>query len=106
MSAGLVLFTVSNIIIVLGYLFVAFFVTPGMDVRKRTAFWGSIFFITCAFTHLELAVHAITQEPLGIAVGDMEWHMVAIHAVQAFSVWGFVTGLYQEFVREPRRKGA
>ena len=103
MSTTQVIFAISNFVIVGGYLFVAFFVVPGMKITRKTQIWGSVFFITCASTHLELALHTVTQETLGVAAGHMAPHFLIIHVVQALSVWGFVVGLWREFVA-PHRK--
>lgn len=91
-------FALLNLVIVFGYLFVAFFVMPYMDIRKWTKIWGALFFLTCALTHIELATHAYLNEPFGFLAGHVDWHMWLVHIPQAFSVWGFVTGLYREFV--------
>lgn len=96
-------FVSSNGFIVLGYLFLAFFVVPYMQIRLRTRWWGAVFFIMCALTHLELMVHGALREPLGLMDGDISYHMVVVHLIQAISVWGFVTNLYKEFV-VPNRK--
>ena len=97
-------FTIENLVIVLGYIFMAFAVVPYMQISTSTKVWGSLFFFFCALTHIELAVHSYTQESLGFPDKSIDLHMHLIHFVQALSVWGFVHGLYREFVT-PRVKG-
>lgn len=91
-------FTFNNFVIVVGYVFVGVAVIPYMEIRPWTKFWGSIFFLTCGLTHLELAFHSYLKEELGFSDGGIAAHMQVVHAVQAFSVLGFVRGLYHEFV--------
>lgn len=91
-------FTITNVVIILGYIFVAFAVVPYMEIRTWTKVWGAIFFFFCALTHMELALHAYTETGLGFDTRGIDFHMHFVHIVQAISVWGFVTGLYREFV--------
>lgn len=91
------LFTAANVGIFSGYLFLAFFVIPALKVRLiRTKIGGILFFLTCGLTHAELAAHAGSDSPLIFT----SFHMMAIHMVQLVAVWLFVSGLYQEFVKE------
>jgi signal transduction histidine kinase len=46
---------------------------------------GSAFFVACAFTHIDLAIHAIEHVPTMI-----ETHMFWIHGAQAVVDWTFV----------------
>lgn len=91
-------FAVENLAIVVGYIFLAFAVVPYMQIQPWTKVWGTLFFFTCGLTHTELAIHAYLEDGLGFADGDIDLHMHLIHLVQAASVWGFVHGLYREFV--------
>lgn len=96
------IFIVANTAIALGYMFVAVFVAPNFGIRlTRTKIGGVLFFVTCGLTHLELALHTLMREPLTIAELT-SWHMLTIHVVQAFSIWFFVTGLWQEFILPKR----
>lgn len=91
-------FTLANMGIFCGYLFIAFVVVPAFDVtRWFTKVGGFFFFVTCGFTHLELASHLWLTD--GLPRSEMtSWHMTAIHTVQVVAVWLFVIGLYVEFV--------
>lgn len=94
------LFIASNIVIVLGYMFLAAVVVPRMTVRlHRTRYGGIVFFLTCAMTHLDMVYHYVfaSDEPIGQVYS--EWHMLVIHVPQALAVWAFVTGLYLELVK-------
>lgn len=99
-------FGASNLGIALGYAFICFVVVPHFPVRMlQTKLGGGVFFFTCALTHLELAVHSFVRGGLDYD-SILSWHMLAIHTVQVASVWVFVWGLYQEFVKPdlPRRR--
>lgn len=94
-----VVFGVSNIGIFLGYVFVGLIVVPHFPVRlAQTKIGGFFFFMSCGLTHLELAIHAFLRGGLDYP-SMLSWHMLTIHAVQVLSVWVFVWGLYQEFVK-------
>jgi O-antigen/teichoic acid export membrane protein len=63
---------------------------------RRTRYGGAVFFLTCGLTHLHMAAHTFGGG--GFSRDDLlSWHMLVVHIVQAFSVWFFVTGLYEEF---------
>lgn len=98
-TAALLIFILSNLTIVAGYVYVGLRIMPYADVNmKRTRYGGIAFFLTCAYTHTHLALHAVTSG--GLSLDDMiSWHMLIVHVVQALSVWIFVTGLYIEFVK-------
>lgn len=99
-----VAFVLSNLGIFSGYLFIAFVLVPGFTVQHWfTKVGGFFFFLTCGFTHLELAVH--TWWDGGLPLSEMtSWHMLTNHAVQVVAVWMFIVGLYVEFVRPQRRE--
>jgi hypothetical protein len=87
-----------NIGITLAYFFVASAVMPNVAVSRRWVTIAAVgFFTTCGFTHLDMAVHAITGAPEW-----PEWHMWVNHLVQLFAAWAFVIGLYFEFVTDKR----
>lgn len=97
-------FVLSNLSIFSGYLFIALVLVPNYRVRFwYTKLGGFLFFLTCGFTHLELAVHAWFDG--GLPLPEMtSWHMMGVHVVQAAAVWMFVVGLYVEFVRPQLRR--
>lgn len=93
------IFVASNWVIVLGYVAIALYIAPFMDTKYwYTKVGGAVFFATCAMTHLEMVTHALTRTSMGFTSGRVEWHMIAIHIVQAVSVFVFIFGLYKEFV--------
>jgi hypothetical protein len=70
---------------------------PAMPVRLLiTKIGGTGFFITCGLTHFEQTIHTILVPK---ATDLISWHMVIIHAVQVITVWMFIYGLYQEYVK-------
>lgn len=100
MSVFDILFVAANLIIFLGYVFVAAVVVPRVTMRlKRTRWGGVVFFLTCGLTHLDMVYHYVFAESERIGDVYSEWHMLLIHVPQAIAVWAFVTGLYLELVR-------
>lgn len=100
-------FITSNIVIALGYMFLCFFVVPYMKITAlSTKLWGSLFFATCALTHVEHSWHAHTQSVYGFAAGAIELHAIVIHGVQAVAVTAFVRGLWVQFALPERRRQA
>ena len=94
----LVIFATTNLTILAGYMFAAVAVGPrfrGVDFTTKVAgFW---FFALCGITHLELALHALFTKD-GITLDDFtSFHMVVMHAAQAWSIWAFLTGLSRYF---------
>lgn len=83
-----------NFIIALAYLGIGLYVAPKFSIAagawgaKVARLAGLLFFVTCAGTHTELAVHAAQSPDL---VG--EWfhsaHGLAIHTVQGIAGWLF-----------------
>jgi hypothetical protein len=77
----------SNVGIALGYAGIGIYVAPKFDAAapsfglKVTKASALIFFITCAMTHVELALHAISDRP--------EWmlspHFLLVHSIQAIA---------------------
>lgn len=72
----------ANIGIVVGYVLVPFTVLRYLPLTRNVLFSGSLFFLTCALTHLSMAV------PI-----DFKW-MVVNHVVQAVSVVWFVLAFF------------
>lgn len=93
-----------NIMIALGYVLAATTAVPGFNPvlwtkirvrRTRTQVAGFVFFVSCAITHVELGVHALT----GITTADLvSWHMLTHVVVQIVAVFTFVHGVYQELL--------
>jgi hypothetical protein len=92
-------FMLTNFGIVSGYIFLGVRVVPKAAMNMtRTKVGGILFFLTCAYTHFELGLHAFFGN--GLTLDDMlSWHMIVNHTIQVFAVWAFVTGLYLEFVK-------
>lgn len=97
-TVAYLIFFLSNVGILAGYLFVGLVIIPKAHVHlARTKWGGGIFFVACALTHAELAFHALVQGSMD--VDDLlSVHMVVIHLIQAVALWVFVSGLYVEFV--------
>lgn len=94
------LFVLSNVIITLGYVFLAAFVVPRVTVRlHRTRLGGVGFFLLCGLHHLDNVFHYLFQSQLPVGQVYTELHMLLIDVPQAICVWMFVTGLYIELVR-------
>lgn len=90
------LFSLLNIGIFSGYLFVAIFIMPALSVQmKRTKIGGPLFFLTCGLTHLDLAIHSWTQTPMDYT----SLHALGIHIPQFIAVYMFFSGIYLEFVK-------
>jgi hypothetical protein len=93
-----------NVMIAVGYLVAATSAVPGYNPvlwtkirvrRTRTQVAGFVFFVSCAFTHVEIAVHTLT----GITTADLvSWHMVAHVAVQLMAIFTFLHGIHQELL--------
>lgn len=89
----LLVFVIANVIIFSSYLLIARYVVPNLNLRFiSTKYGGAGFFLLCAATHIELTLHAFTQEPLDLT----SWHMIIIHILQAIAVVVFTTSLYKE----------
>jgi len=94
------LFVVSNLVIVLGYMFLSVFVVPRVTVHlNRTKIGGIIFFATCGLHHLENVFHVLYQPLESNRETMTAIHMLLIDVPQAVAVWLFVSGLYLEVVR-------
>lgn len=94
------LFVVSNLLIVMGYMFLALFVVPRITVHlTRTKVGGVLFFLTCGLHHLENVFHVLFQKHEENGHTMTSLHMLVIDGVQAVAVFLFVTGLYLEVVR-------
>lgn len=95
-----VLFVVSNLTIVLGYLFMAAVVVPRVTIHlARTRIGGVGFFMLCGLHHLDNVLHFLQSPKVGVGELYVELHMLLIDVPQAVFVWMFVTGLYVELVR-------
>lgn len=96
MSLALALFIAVNVGIFIGYMTIARYIMPNLNVQYRsTKYGGAVFFATCAATHAELAIHAWTDTP--ITRDDLtSWHMMLVHIPQFIAVWVFTYGLAKE----------
>jgi hypothetical protein len=86
--------TAANLIIVTGYLLVPALWLPWLPLQRWVLLSGSVFFLTCAITHLGLAFHARH---------DAGWMQVN-HVVQAVAVMGFVSGFGRQ-LRKAHERG-
>lgn len=93
-------FTIANLAITAGYVFLAAVVVPRVTVYlRRTRIGGIGFFLTCGLHHLDNVFHFLFQPTEQIREVYVESHMLYVDVPQAVFVWMFVTGLYLEFVR-------
>lgn len=75
---------VANLVIVAGYLLVPFTVLRYLPLTLLIRLAGSLFFVTCAITHVSMA----------FGFSGSKW-MVVNHSVQAVSVVWFVLGFWR-----------
>jgi hypothetical protein len=100
----LTLSAVSNIVIVLGYLAAGFYLGSrihGTSFVTRTA--GALFFASCAFHHLDMAVHLSADPHIQLGEAVTSAHMLIVDVAQAVSVWVFLVSIYIDLVVRPRR---
>lgn len=87
----------ANVLIVLGYLFLAAVIAPNLDVRYwYTKVGGALFFLCCAFTHAVLTIRS--HFGLYEEITGNTWWWSLNHVVQAAAVVAFVYGLFTEWV--------
>ncbi len=79
---GSILNTLANLGIVTGYLMVPFLWLPLLPLTLAVKLSGTVFFLTCAITHLAMAFHW----------NHFSGWLLANHVIQAFAVLLFVTG--------------
>lgn len=75
--------TLANIAIVAGYVLVPFTVLRYLPLTKNVLFAGTLFFLTCALTHISMAFDFVGSEI-----------MVFNHVIQAGAVGWFVIGFF------------
>lgn len=94
------IYEASNVAIFVGYLFLATYLAPRLDVRYRqTRIGGAVFFLTCGLTHAGLlySSHWLAHESVGgVGGGTVVW--TVLHVIQAAAVWLFIGGLYREYL--------
>lgn len=73
----------ANVVIVAGYVLVPFTVLRYLPLTRRVRLAGSLFFVTCAITHVGMA--------FGFAFSEL---MVLNHVLQAGAVMWFVLGFW------------
>ena len=79
-----------NLIIAAAYAAIGIWITPKFQLGPIS--WGTriarlsglIFFLTCALTHVEMALHATDTS------WQTEWHGLSLHVVQAIAGWTFL----------------
>lgn len=76
-----VLFTAANVVIAVGYISVPFLVLRYLPLTRLVLFWGAVFFMGCAGTHVGMALF-MRMDP-----GPF-W--AAEHLAQAVGTWGFI----------------
>ncbi len=74
--------TLANVAIVIGYVLVPFLWLPHLPLTRPVLISGTVFFLTCAITHLALALHADHGG---------RW-LLLNHILQAGAVLAFVLG--------------
>ena len=86
----------AGLTLVVGYAFVMIYIAPNFRSTRSLARVGAVFFfMLCALTHLELAVHYMAREPIGM--GELESvHMALMMVPQALAVFMFMSGLHVE----------
>lgn len=89
-----------NLVIVAGYLAVPATALRLIPMRPFVRAAGVIFFLTCATTHVFMALVPLNEHHHSTAGGgSLLWVMLVNHAVQSIAVWVFVLGL-AEAVRD------
>jgi hypothetical protein len=101
-------FFVLNIIVVAAYLSAAVTlmfskrILPilGDITRSSTRIFGAIFFVVASVTRVELAYHAVVQEPyLNLTnSSSVPVHVNVEHAIQAVSIWIFLAFMAKDLV--------
>jgi predicted tellurium resistance membrane protein TerC len=94
-SAMTAVFAVANLVITAGYLAVPFLVLRYLPLTKMVLFWGAVFFIGCAGTHLGMA--ALVHAEVGLF-----W--TAEHVIQAIGTWGFILTFHSMLRAASRRR--
>lgn len=88
-----VYFAVTNFGITIGYLFIAVAVVPHIAVKRTWVRIAAVLlFLTGGITHGMMAVDALIGHHPITPLSQVN------HTVQVLAVWGFVYGLYRQFV--------
>lgn len=80
------LMSLVNFGVATAYVVIGAVVIPQLRLRPFAAATGAGFFLTCAFTHVELGVHALTVRADWLVAP----HMWAIHVLQLVVDWAFI----------------
>lgn len=95
----IIIAVVMNLIIAAAYGAIGIWIAPKFQLGALS--WGTriaraaglLFFVTCAFTHVEISIHALEamntpgqQVPVWLTT----WHGLVLHTVQAIAGWVFV----------------
>lgn len=94
----LVAYVAANAVIIAAYGYIATKMVPKTGQHFRRRIYGTLFFVFCALTHVELVTHAISGIPLDQGEMTTRGHL-SIHVVQAVAALGFA----REFTRSVRK---
>ena len=83
---GWTIFAALNGTIALAYVTIGLRIVPNLRIRPAGKVFGALFFVTCAATHTDLAIHSLTEHPAFFR----EPHMWPIHGTQAVVDWAFI----------------
>lgn len=86
-------FAVENWGIFVAYALFAWKVIPLLPLERLTAWSGHAFFVLCALTHAENALHTYYGQG---EVMWMEWHQQLIHLLQVIAVWVFFVSFLRD----------
>jgi hypothetical protein len=98
----LALFVIANAVIALSYIITGIYITGKfylpLTSRENMAFKvsASVFFLMCAMTHIEQALHGATNTPMDYTA----FHMLAIHVLQAVAAPIFVLTFLRGWLRD------
>lgn len=98
MTAGVAaqVYIIANIAIGIGYLAVPVLVLPFLDLRRRTLVFGTLFFVGCFGSHLDMIVDVLRHADLHPPVG---WMAASWHVMQAIGTWGFIITFRRELAK-------
>ena len=83
------LFAAVNVAIAGAYVVIGAVIIPQLRLRRVAILLGAGFFLTCALTHVEMALHAVLEQPSWLVAP----HMWAVHVAQVVVDWGFILAM-------------
>lgn len=89
------IFTVANLAIAVGYLAVPFLVLRYLPLTRLVLFWGAVFFLGCAGTHLGMAA---------LVHNEVSMFWTVEHVIQAIGTWGFIITFHSMLRAASRRR--